>query len=181
VKEVIKDTAGVPGSYVIGYEVGSGQYIEAAVDKVLDVVPYGACVQAAYNIYEMLPQINTTIPPGAPVPAPVPTPSVPAAFLGDWSGGITQQNPPIPPFTMSVSIIQGSVGSTIASASYTGTSPCSVHWTLLGADVKQLVVNETVDSGDCFNNVKVTLKDRGDGTLDYDFENGNGHGVLSHQ
>ncbi len=109
-----------------------------------------------------------------------PTGDVPAPFLGSWTGGITQQNPPIPPFSLNVSIHQSAIGSTIASGNYTGTDPCSVHWTLLSATATQMQVNEVVDSGSCFNNIKVTLSALADGTLGYDFENGNGQGTLHH-
>jgi hypothetical protein len=108
-----------------------------------------------------------------------PAGDVPAAFLGRWTGGITQQNPPIPPFSLNVTIEQAPIGSTIASGNYTGTDPCTVHWTLLSAQANQIVVNEVVDSGTCFNNIQVTLTDLANGTLRYDFENGNGRGVLS--
>lgn len=104
---------------------------------------------------------------------------VPEEFLGEWSGRITQQNPPIPPFSLNVTIEQGPTGSTIASGNYTGTEPCTVHWTLLKAEAAELIVNEVVDSGTCFNNVQVTLTHLGNGSIRYDFEDGNGQGVLS--
>jgi len=104
---------------------------------------------------------------------------VPDKFLGTWSGGITQQNPPIPPYSLSVAIKQGHTGATIASGNYTGTDPCTVHWSLLSSSSSQLVVNEVVDSGNCFNNVQVTLTDLNNGSLGYDFENGNGRGTLN--
>ena len=53
-----------------------------------------------------------------------------------------------------------------------------MHWTLLTAKNGQLVVNEVVDSGTCFNNIQITLTDLGDGTLRYIFEGGNGRGIL---
>jgi hypothetical protein len=104
---------------------------------------------------------------------------VPGAILGSWTGTITQQNPPIPPYAFKVTILQGAIGSTIATGYYTGDS-CRVHWTLLSADANRIVVNEVVHSGTCFNNTKVTLTAQGDGSLNYDFENGNGRGILNH-
>lgn len=41
-------------------------------------------------------------------------------------------------------------------------------------------MNEVVDSGTCFNNIEITLDDIGGGRIDYDFEDGNGLGVLTH-
>jgi len=98
-------------------------------------------------------------------------------FIGPWTGGITQKNPPIPPFSLNVAITRGKVGSTIAKGHYTGTDPCDVHWILLKATVSQLVVNEVVENGSCFNNIKVTLRFRNP-NIGYGFENGNGQGVL---
>ncbi|MDN5854450.1 MAG: hypothetical protein L0K86_16690 [Actinomycetia bacterium] len=99
-------------------------------------------------------------------------------FIGGWSGSITQQNPPFPPYTLTVDIRRGKVGSTIASGRYTGSSQCSVHWVLLSANPSQMVVNEVVDSGTCFNNITVTVRLTADGRLNYNFEDGNGLGSL---
>lgn len=103
---------------------------------------------------------------------------VPEGLLGNWTGTITQQRPPIPPYTLDVLILQSGVGSTIASGHYTG-DDCKVHWTLLGADATSIVVNEVVHSGTCFNNIRVTLTLDGDDKAAYDFENGNGQGILT--
>jgi hypothetical protein len=104
---------------------------------------------------------------------------VPAAILGSWTGTITQQDPPIPPYELRVTILQGAIGWAIAGGYYTGDN-CRVHWELLSADANRIVVNEVVHSGTCFNNVQVTLTAQNDGTLKYDFENGNGRGILNH-
>lgn len=104
---------------------------------------------------------------------------VPEGLLGIWTGTITQQRPPIPPYTLEVTILQSGIGSTIASGFYTGDN-CKVHWTLLSADATHVLVNESVHSGTCYNDVKVTLTLDGDGRAIYDFENGNGHGILMH-
>jgi hypothetical protein len=107
------------------------------------------------------------------------TAEVPGTFLGTWSGGITQQDPPIPPFSLTVTIEQGATGTTVAFGSYTGTDPCAVHWTLLSARPDQVIVNEVVDSGTCFNNVQIKLTDLSNGKLGYAFEDGNGRGTLT--
>jgi hypothetical protein len=112
--------------------------------------------------------------------SPAATGAIPETFLGEWSGGITQNTPPIPPFGLTVTIRQGDVGSVVGRGDYSGTDPCSVHWTLLSASSTQVVVNENVDAGNCFDNVKVTLTDLGNSSLGYDFENGNGRGTLHH-
>lgn len=104
--------------------------------------------------------------------------AVSSNFVGPWNGTITQTNPPIPSFSIAVTIDRGDAGSTIASGYYTGTSPCNFHWTLLSADTTHLVVNEVIDSGDCFNNIKVTLTLLSNGHISYDFEDGNGRGML---
>lgn len=117
--------------------------------------------------------------PVAPPVAPVaPAGDLPQEFIGTWTGTVTQQRPPIPPTRIEVVISQGSRGSTVAVGSYPQLG-CPYHWTLLSAGSKTVVVNEVVESGDCFTNVQVTLSDRGDGTLGYDFEDGNGQAVLT--
>jgi hypothetical protein len=120
--------------------------------------------------------------PTRPLPATAtpqkPAGDVPDAFLGTWSGGITQANPPIPPFSLTVTIRQGATGSTVATGNYTGTSPCAVSWRLLSVEPNRLRVNEAVRSGNCFDDVEVTLTTRADGTLEYSFEDGNGRGTL---
>lgn len=104
--------------------------------------------------------------------------AVSSNFIGTWRGEITQQNPPIPPYAIEVLIGRGQVGLPIASGHYSGTSPCDFHWNLVSADTTHLVVDEVVESGNCFNNVRVSLVLNGDGTTAYEFENGNGRGEL---
>jgi hypothetical protein len=99
-------------------------------------------------------------------------------FVGDWTGNITQQNPPIPPYDLHVTISRGDIGQTVAAGYYTGTSACSFYWTALSADPYHLVVNERIYSGNCFNNIRVSLELHSNGTVSYDFENGNGQGEL---
>jgi hypothetical protein len=114
------------------------------------------------------------------VAPPQPAGEIPAAFLGVWSGTIIQDRPPgVPPTAINVTIRQGVRGETVGNGSYAALG-CQFHWDLVSASESQIVVNEVVDSGsDCTNNIEVTLIDQGD-TLRYDFENGNGRGVLQH-
>jgi hypothetical protein len=124
------------------------------------------------------PPTSTTVDASPPPPPAEPAGDVPEAFLGTWQGTIQQDNPPIPPYTANVTINQGTQGQTIGSGSYTSSGGCAIHWTLVSASLSRLVVNEFVDSGNCFSDVQVTLTALGSGTIQYSFEGGNGRGVL---
>ena len=146
-----------------------------------------ACTAPSLAPPPALPALSTTAtappsdprPPAATTTEQQPVGDVPDAFLGTWSGGITQENPPIPPFSLTVTLRQGPTGSTVATGNYTGTSPCAVSWRLLSAEPDRLRVNEDVQTGNCFDDIEVTLTTRDDGSLSYEFEDGNGRGILT--
>jgi hypothetical protein len=178
--EALLGATGVPGVQLI-IDVLQNTPEEGLKDAILEMQP--EVVQVAWNAFVEIPICAALVAALYLNPAPVGEGDfgdVSSNFIGGWQGGITQQDPPIPPYSISVTIDRGNVGSTVASGSYFGIGAmCDFHWVLLTGGPIQMVVNEVIDSGsDCFNNVEVTLTLLGDGTTEYTFEDGNGRGSL---
>jgi len=94
--------------------------------------------------------------------------SVPAAFIGGWTGEVEQIGDPNSPYPVTVALNGGALGSVIATAEYP-TLRCQVHWTLSSAAQLEITVRETVDRGNCVD-VDVVLTLGEDGQISYSFD-----------
>jgi hypothetical protein len=179
-REALLGATGVPGLELI-IDLLENTPEEGLKDAIIEMQP--EVVQVAWNTFVEIPICATLVADLGLNPAQVGEGDfgdVSSNFIGGWQGDITQQDPPLPPYSISVTINRGNVGSTVASGSYFGIGAmCDFHWVLLSGGPIQMVVNEVIDSGsDCFNDVEVTLTLLSDGTTDYMFEDGNGRGSL---
>jgi hypothetical protein len=98
-------------------------------------------------------------------------------YAGDWTGTVTQQDIEAT-YPVQVTIKPGSAGEEIATGSLYPTWDCTVTWTLKKITINSIVVHETVETGpDCLD-TNITLTRQSDGSLDYNFEDGNGRAIL---
>jgi len=126
------------------------------------------CLQAAFVVNQRLAEV---------VAGWLQAAWVEANYAGSWTGSVTQQDIGAS-YPVSVTIEPGQAGEQIGVGSYE-TLGCTVVWTLTRVTLESILVRETVQGGPECQDVDITLTRRSDGDLDYDFENGNGHAVLS--
>ncbi len=103
---------------------------------------------------------------------------IPLEFLGWWSGQINQTGSRQSPYDFTVRILQGRLGERVATGTYPSLG-CVVTWSLTAAEPREIIVQESVDSGPC-GQVEITLTRQSDGRLRYIFQKGVGNGFLRH-
>jgi hypothetical protein len=103
--------------------------------------------------------------------------AVPAAFVGGWSGAITQDGYPRSPYPADITVTGGVIGDTVATGHYPSLG-CMFHWELKEATLSTIVVREVDDQSPECVNVDVTLTLNADGTLAYQFDGGAGRAIL---
>ncbi|MGH4007007.1 MAG: hypothetical protein ACRDTH_02350 [Pseudonocardiaceae bacterium] len=104
--------------------------------------------------------------------------ALPAGFVGNWSGSVEQLNYDRSPYTAQITVTAGAVGEQVAVGEYP-TLDCTVSWDLISVVGNEIVVRETVETGPECLDVDITLTLLSDGTMRYDFENGNGTAILT--
>jgi hypothetical protein len=101
---------------------------------------------------------------------------VEAYYAGNWTGTVRQRDIDSI-YQLNVTVTPGRAGEQIAVGSYSRLQ-CTVTWMLDRITLDSIFVRETVTRGEC-QDVDITLTRQSNGTLYYDFEDGNGQAILS--
>jgi hypothetical protein len=102
--------------------------------------------------------------------------TLPTAYVGTWSGSITDKSSAKSPYPVTSRFVEGGIGDVVARVEYP-TLGCTANWTFTRISVAVVVVQETTTSGGCYD-VGVTLTLKQDGTIRYCYQSCSGDAIL---